>query len=153
MTTKSTYWGPAMSQFQYAVFRFDVKTMVMAEGAPLIFDTLPEAERHCQENIDANPVMGCRILDHTGKTVRTFSDDKIYDQHHGRPAAKRNVLLGSVLLVAGAGSVALDAWLGWRLVFGVLLGVRLLWAGTVKTIDGATFLMRETRSQELETRH
>jgi hypothetical protein len=132
-----------MSDSQYAVFRFDVKTMVMAEGEPLIFNTLPDAERYCQENIAANPSLGCRILDHTGKTVRTFSDRQIYDKHHGRPAAKRNVRLGSALLVVGASSVALDAWLGWRLVFGVLLGVRLLWAGCVKTIDGVTFLMRD----------
>jgi hypothetical protein len=47
------------------------------------------------------------------------------------------------LLMAGASSIALDAWLGWRLVFGVLLGVRFLWAGCVKTIDGVTFLMRD----------
>jgi len=132
-----------MSESQYAVFRFDVKTMVMADDTPLIFDTLADAERHCGENIAALPALGCRILDHTGKTVRTFSDDQIYDQHHGRPAAKRNVVLGSALLIAGVSSVALDAWLGWRLVFGVLLGVRLLWAGTVKTIDGASYLMRD----------
>ena len=131
-----------MSDSQYAVFRFDVKTIVMADDTPLIFDTLPDAERHCRENIAVTPALGCRILDHTGKTVRTFSDDQIYDKHHGRPAAKRNVVLGSALLIAGVSSVALDAWLGWRLVFGVLLGVRLLWAGTVKTIDGVTFLMR-----------
>ena len=140
---KSTYWGPAMSDSQYAVFRFDVKTMVIAEGEPLIFNTLPDAEHYCQENIAAKPSLGCRILDHTGKTVRTFSDQQIYDQHHGRPAAMRNVWLGSALLLVGASSVALDAWLGWRLVFGVLLGVRLLWAGCVKTIDGVTFLMRD----------
>jgi hypothetical protein len=144
--SQPTYWGPAMSDSQYAVFRFDVKTMVMAEGAPLIFDTLPDAERHCQENIAVNPSLGCRILDHTGKTIRTLSDHQVYDQHHGRPAAKRNVLLGSVFLIAGVSSVALDAWLGWRLVFGVLLGVRLLWAGCVKTMDGVTYLMRETRN-------
>jgi hypothetical protein len=142
---KPTYWGPAMSESQYAVFRFDVKAMVMAEGEPLIFNTLPDAERYCQENIAGTPALGCRILDHSGKTVRTFSDQQMYDQHHGRPAAKRNVWLGSALLVAGASSVALDAWLGWRLVFGVLLGVRLLWAGSVKTIDGVTFLMRDRK--------
>jgi hypothetical protein len=141
--SNGTYWGPAMSESQYAVFRFDVKTMVMDGDAPLIFDNFRDAERHSQENIVANPAVGCRILDRTGKTVRTFSDEQLYDQHHGRPAAKRNVLLGSALLAAGVGSVALDAWLGWRLVFGVLLGVRFLWAGCVKTIDGVSFLMRD----------
>jgi hypothetical protein len=120
--------------------------MVMADDTPLIFDTLADAEHHCREKIAATPALGCRILEHSGKTVRTFSDDQIYDQHHGRPAAKRNVAFGSALLIVGVSSVALDAWLGWRLVFGVLLGVRLLWAGTVKTIDGVTFLMRETRN-------
>lgn len=142
-----------MSESQYTVFRFDVKTMIMADGpgGPLIFDTLTEAEKYCKENIVADPALGCRILDHAGKTVRTFSDDQLYNQHHGRPAAKRNVLLGSIFLIGGASSVALDAWLGWRLVFGVLLGVRLLWAGCVKTIDGVTFLMRDRATGELET--
>jgi hypothetical protein len=144
---QATYWGPAMSESQYAVFRFDVKSMVMVEDAPLVFNALGEAERYCRENIAATASLGCRILDHTGKTVQTFSDQQIYDKHHGRPAAKRNVLLGSALLVAGASSIALDAWLGWRLVFGVLLGVRFLWAGCVKTIDGATFLMRDDDAQ------
>jgi hypothetical protein len=45
--------------------------------------------------------------------------------------------------LAGAGGVALDAWLGWRLVFGVLLGVRFLWAGTMKTAEGISGLMQE----------
>jgi hypothetical protein len=142
--SKSTYWGPAMSDSQYAVFRFDVKTMVMSEGAPLIFTALADAERFCQENIAANPAVGCRILDHAGKTVRTFSDVQIYDKHHGRPAAKRDVVLGVAFLIAGVGSVALDAWLGWRLVFGVLLGVRFLWVGCVKTMDGVVTL-RESK--------
>ena len=132
-----------MTDSQYAVFHFEVKSMVMVERAPLIFDTFSDAERHCQENIAAHPSLGCRILDSSGKTIRTFSDHEIYDQHHGRPAAKRNVVLGSIFLAAGLGSVALDAWLGWRLVFGVLLGVRLLWAGCVKTIDGVTTLMQD----------
>lgn len=137
-----TYWGPSMSETQYAVFRFDVKTMVMSGGDPLIFDSLPEAERWCQEHIQADSSLGCRILDHTGKTVRTFSDDQVYDRHHGRPAAKRNVMIGAVCLTAGIFSVGLDAWLGWRLVFGVILGVRFLWVGTVRTIDGVTFLVQ-----------
>ena len=137
-----SYWGPAMSESQYAVFQFDVKSMVMASDGPLIFDHLPDAERHCQENIAANSALGCRILDHAGKTVRTFSDDQVYDQHHGFAAAKRNVLVGVTCLAAGVCSVSLDAWLGWRLVFGVILGVRFLWVGTVRTIDGVTFLMQ-----------
>ena len=141
--SQPTYWGPAMSESQYAVFHFDVKTMVMGEGAPRIFPSLPDAEKHCQENIAANPAQGCRILDHTGKTVRTYSDDQLYDKHHGRPAAKRTLVFGIAFLIAGIGSVALDAWLGWRLVFGVLLGVRFLWVGCVKTIDGASALMSD----------
>lgn len=82
---QATYWGPPMSASQYAVFRFDVKSMVMAQGEPLIFNTLPAAERYCRENIVATASLGCRILDHKGKPVRTFSDQQIYDKNHGRP--------------------------------------------------------------------
>jgi hypothetical protein len=142
-----------MSDSQYTVFHFDVQTMSArdAQGrepsqgsdAPLLFDDLTVAERYCEEKIAANPTLGCRILDHTGKVVRTFANDQVYEKHHGRPAAKRSILIGAACLVAGAGGVALDAWLGWRLVFGVLLGVRFLWVGTVKTAEGIASLMQE----------
>jgi hypothetical protein len=80
--------------------------------------------------------LGCRIYDHRGQVVQSFSDDGVYDRHHGQPAAKRNLWIGIACLVAGIGGVALDAWLGWSLTFGVLLGVRFLWVGTSKTADG-----------------
>jgi hypothetical protein len=105
-----------MSDSQYAVFHFDVKTMSMAGDATLIFDTLPEAESHCRAHVASNQALGCRILDHDGKIVQTFADAEIYGQHHGRPAAKRNVLIGAACLVTGAGAVGLDAWLEWRLI-------------------------------------
>lgn len=145
-----------MSEFQHAVFQFDVKTLVMVGDSPRIFESLADAERYCRESIAANPALGYRILDHEGKTAGTVADDQLYAKHHGQPAAKRNLWVGAALLAAGAASVGLDAWLGWRLVFGVLLGIRFLWAGCVKTIEGVTSLRRErltTRNQELETRN
>jgi len=141
VSKKSTYWGPAMSDSQYAVFHFDVKTMTMAETTPMIFDSLSDAQRHCQERIATTPAQGCRIYGHDGKIVQTFSDDKLYEQHHGRPAAKRNVIIGSLCLLAGISGVALDAWLEWRLTLGVLLGARFLWVGTVKMADGIAGMM------------
>ena len=132
-----------MTESQSAVFLFDVKTMLMSDGAPQIFDSLPDAERYCEERILANPAQGFRIYDRGGKIIHTFSNEEVYEQHHGRPAAKRSVIVGSLCLIAGAASVALDAWLEWRLVFGVLLGVRLLWVGTVKFSEGVSALMDE----------
>jgi hypothetical protein len=132
-----------MSESQCAVFLFDVKTMVMTSSTPQIFESLPDAERFCQEQVHANPAQGCRIYDHAGKIVHTLSNDQVYAKHHGRPAAKRSVVVGSLCLLAGAGGVALDAWLEWRLVFGVLLGVRFLWVGTVKVSEGIASLMDE----------
>jgi hypothetical protein len=91
--------------------------------APLVFTALSEAQSYCRRTITEKPALGCRILDHQGKVVQSFSDAVIYDKHHGRPAAKRNIALGTACLVAGACSVAIDAWFGWRLILGVLLGV------------------------------
>jgi len=135
-----------MSPRQFAVFHFDVKTMSMrdAQGdyppdgddAPLIFDTIAEARFYCQKKIADMPALGCRILDHQGQVVQSFSDVEIYDRHHGRPAAKRDIALGTVCLLAGAGSVALDAWFGWRLIFGVVLGIRFVWFGASRLMDG-----------------
>ena len=100
---RSTYWGPALADSQYAVFHFDVKTMPLRDpqgnavssdnDAPLVFDSLTGAENYCREKIATTPALGCRIYDHQGRVVRSF-------------------------------------------VFGVLLGVRFLWAGASKTIDG-----------------
>jgi hypothetical protein len=142
-----------MSESQYAVFHFDVKTMSMrdAQGqylssgndSPLIFDDLPNAERYCEQKITATPALGCRIYDHAGQIVRSFSDTQLYSRHHGRPAAKRNLTIGTLCLLAGVGGVALDAFLEWRLTFGVLLGARFLWVGTVKMADGISFLLDE----------
>lgn len=146
MPETKTYWGPAMSPGQYAVYHFDVKTMSTrdAQGdypsdhgdAPLIFDTIADARSYCERKIADLPALGCRILDRQGQVVQTFSDSQIYDRHHGRPAAKRDIALGTACLVAGVGSVALDAWFGWRLIFGVLLGVRFVWFGASRLMDG-----------------
>src|SRR5450432_1117343 len=136
MPGKSNYWGPPMTDSQFAVFHFDVKTMTMSGGEPLLFDSFVDAERHCQEWIVAQPAMGCRIYNNAGAVVRTFSDSQLFDQHHGRPAAKRSVVIGGLFLLAGVCSVALDAWFEWRLILGVLLGARCLWVGTVKFSEG-----------------
>ena len=129
-----------MTDSQFAVFHFDVKTMIMSGDAPMIFDCLADAEHHCQSKIAGTPALGCRIYNNDGVVVRTFSDDRLFAKHHGRPAAKRNVVIGSLCLIAGVGGVALDAWLEWRLTLGVLLGARFLWVGTVKVAEGVAAL-------------
>jgi hypothetical protein len=143
MPAKSTYWGPAMTESQYAVFHFDVKTMTMRGNDPIIFDGLTAAISYCEQKIVDIPALGCRIYGHDGNTVQTFSDDELYRKAHGRPAAKRNLIIGSACLLAGVGGVALDAWLEWRLTFGVLLGARFLWVGSVKLSEGIAGLMDE----------
>jgi hypothetical protein len=45
-----------------------------------------------------------------------------------------------VCLVVSVGLISLDVWMGYRLIFGVLLGVRFLWVAAIKLIDGATGL-------------
>ena len=129
-----------MTDSQFAVFHFDVKSMTMRGGEPLVFDSFAAAESHCRQQIAAEPSTGCRIYDHAGAIAGTFSDDHLYEKHHGRPAAKRSLVIGSVCLAAGIGGVVLDAWLGWRLTLGVLLGARFLWVGTVKFSEGIAAL-------------
>jgi hypothetical protein len=142
---RATYWGPAMTGSQCAVFHFDVKTMTMrdAQGlaapdtyASVIFDSIADAERYCQEKIASNPALGCRIYNCDGAVVRTFVDDAVYAQHHGQPAAKRSLLVGGACMAVGVTCIAVDAWSGWSLIFGVLLGLRFVWAGTMKLADG-----------------
>ena len=153
----ATYWGPPMTDSQCAVFHFDVKTMSArnAEGrspsaaneAPLIFDCLAEAERYSKDKIAATPGLGCRIYDRDGKILGNFADTQVYERFHGRPAARRSLLVGLACLVAGVGLVSLDIWMGYRLIFGILLGVRFLWAAAIKLIDASTGLKRNTSEQ------
>ena len=135
----ATYWGPPMTDSQCAVFHFDVKTM-SARDALVILDSLAEAERYSKHKIASTPGLGCRIYDRDGKILRTFIDPQVYERFHGQPAAKRSLLVGMLCLIAGVGFISLDVWMGLRLIFGVLLGVRLLWAAAVNLIDGATAL-------------
>jgi len=104
--------------------------------APLIFENFLSAETYCREKNAATPSLGCRIYDHKGKVVQSFSNEAIYERYHGQPAARRSLWIGIACLVAGIGGIALDAWLGWRLILGALLGIRFLWAGTATAIDG-----------------
>jgi hypothetical protein len=148
----ATYWGPSMTESQCAVFHFDVKTMSArdAEGrepspasdGPLVFDSLSEAERYSKDKIATTRGLGCRIYDRDGKILGTFVDPQLYERLHRQPSAKRNLLVGMVCLVIGAGLIGLDIWMEYRLLLGVLLGVRLLWAAAIKLIDGATGLKR-----------
>jgi hypothetical protein len=142
MSQQATYWGPAMTESQCAVFHFDVKTMSMRAGddVPLIFNRLEEAESYSRGTIAATPGVGCRIYDRDGKIIGTFTDPRVYERHHGEPSAKRSLLVGIVFLVIGVALIVLDVRLGFRLIFGVFLGVRCLWVAGVKLIDGVTGL-------------
>jgi hypothetical protein len=154
---KATYWGPAMTDVQCAVFHFDVKTMTMrdAQGlaapdtyASVIFDSLEVAERYCQEKIASTRALGCRIYNHEGTVVGTFVDDAVYAQHHGQPAAKRSLWVGGACLAVGVTCIAVDAWSGWSLIFGVLLGLRFVWAGTMKLADGIAGTLENKRGSQ-----
>ena len=106
---RSTYWGPALEDSQYAVFHFDVKTMSLrdADGnyvssnndAPLVFDSRAAAEAYCRAKIAVNLAMGCRIYDHQGHAVQSFSNEAVYDRHHGVPAGKRSLWIGIACLL------------------------------------------------------
>jgi hypothetical protein len=138
-TARKTYWGPAMTESQYAVFHFDVKSMC-TQGAesPLIFESRADAERYSHEKIAAAPGLGFRIYDRDGRIVGTFTDTQVYERFHGHPAARRSLLVGIACLLVGLGFIGLDVWFGLRLIFGVFLGVRFLWVAAVKIIDGVT---------------
>lgn len=88
----------------------------------------------------ATPGMGFRIYDRDGKIAGTFTNHQVYERFHGQPAAKKSLLVGFACLIAGVGLITLDVRLGFRLIFGVFLGVRLVWVAGVKLIDGFTGL-------------
>lgn len=44
-----------MTGSQYAVMRFEVKSMVMLPGEPLLFDSLAKAEQYSKTKIAADP--------------------------------------------------------------------------------------------------
>lgn len=78
MSQQATYWAPAMTESQCAVFHFDVKTMSMREGddVPLIFSSLDEAERYSRGKIAEASGVGCQIYDRGGRIIGTFADSE-----------------------------------------------------------------------------
>lgn len=107
-----------MTDSQFAVFHFDVKTMVMSGDTLMIFDNLADAERHCQSKIAATPALGCRIYNNQGSIVRTFSDDRLFAKHHGRAGGEAQRHRRQFMPDRGLGwcssgcvdGVAADAW-------------------------------------------
>ncbi|HEX5226525.1 MAG TPA: hypothetical protein VFW44_02395 [Bryobacteraceae bacterium] len=134
-----------MTESQFAVMHFDVKSMVMLPGEPLLFNSLPDAESHCKGRLTADPKIGCRILDHAGRAAGTWNDISVFEQFHGQPAAKRNLLVGSVCLAIGLALILLDWHYGLKLILGVFLGIRFLWVAASKLIDGYAALNRKAQ--------
>ena len=134
-----------MTDSQCAVLHFDVKTMSARDAGgressssnlPLIFDNLADAERYAKDKVAAMPTLGCRIYDRDGKVLATLADGQVTQRFHGQPAARRSLLWGMLLLLVGVGLISLDVRMGYRLIFGVFLGVRVLWTAAFKLIDG-----------------
>ncbi len=132
-----------MTDSQYAVFPFDVKTMMAREGQPLIFDSLAEAERYSKDKVAGNPDIGFQIRECNGKLVATVNDPALYERFHGQPAARRSIWIGLANLVAGLILIGIDVRFGLRLILPFLLGFRFVWVAAVKLIEGYSALKTE----------
>ena len=149
--TQGLQWQGVVEPGQFVVLYFDVKSRSMRapngeiftreNGVLHVFGDLFEARRHCAARVAANARVGCLIYDAGGKLLETVEDEKWATHYHGRPAAWRYTFW-AVALFSGAGvCIVVDWFSGWKFIFGMIIGVKLLTLGIFFIAEGLAGLL------------
>ena len=133
---------------QFAVFPVDLKfhrlhdeSGALAEFDPYVsvFENLEEAEAHASEIVARTPAICCEIYDHEGKVkepVRVIYADSVRDRYVGRPAAWRFTRWGAIIFFCGLALVIVDGLHGWHLIWGYVVGNKLILVGGALLLRG-----------------
>ena len=149
--TPGLQWQGVVESGQFVVLYFDVKSRSMRasngehftreNGVLHVFETLLEARRRCAALVAKNARMGCLIYDAAGKLLETIEDEKFSTHYHGRPAAWRYTFWAAALFFGAGVCIVVDWFSGWRFIFGMIIGVKLLTLGAFFIAEGLAGLM------------
>ena len=157
--TPGLQWQGVVERGQFAVLYFDVKSRSMRapngeyltreNGVLHVFETLLEARRHCDALVAQNARLGCLIYDAAGKRLETIEDEKFATHYHGRPAAWRYTFWAAALFFGAGVCIVVDWFSGWRFIFGMIIGVKLLTLGAFFIAEGLAGLLYYYRRKRI----
>ena len=105
--------------------------------AGVLFPSLEEAKVFARSVADMNPRIGSGVYNSSWKVVDEFVHDGFVQQQAKANSPGRLFLWAGVLLTAGSLFLWIEARSQWTLMFGFLIGARLLLAGILKLARGA----------------
>ena len=109
--------------------------------AGILFLSLEEAEAFARSAADINPRIGSGVYNSSWKVVAEYVHDSFIQQQAKANSPGRLLLWAGVLLITGSFFLWIEARSRWTLMFGFLIGARLLLAGMLKLARG-TYYMR-----------
>lgn len=119
-------WNDVLHPGQYAVLRSDTSTDA-ARATCLVFDSLAEAEKYCEAEVDQVAGLRCDVYDHAGKAKPPFASYANRAMLRARP---RRALWGWGLIAASLPCFWFDWWRGrGALIIPTVIGINMLFAG------------------------
>jgi hypothetical protein len=113
--------------------------------AGTLFSSLEEAEAFARSVAALSPRIGSGIYNSSWQVVAEFVHDGFVQQQAKANSPGRLFLWASVLLAAGSLFLWLEVRSQWTLMFGFLIGARLLLAGILKLVRGVDRVRRSTK--------
>jgi hypothetical protein len=110
-----------------------------------LFSSLAEAEAFARSVAALSPRIGSGIYNNSWQVVAEFVHDGFVQQQAKANSPGRLFLWASVLLAAGSLFLWLEVRSQWTLMFGFLIGARLLLAGILKLARGVYRVRRSTK--------
>jgi hypothetical protein len=143
------HWSEAIRPGQYAVFVFDARTHVArdaagrypdrGEASVAFCDDLAAAQTLAGQVVAPHPDLCCEIYDHEGMARAPL--EVVYNpaergRYTGRPLARRKIFWGVALYVCAVPIVVADVVHDFRLIWGYVIGLKLMIIGTVLLVQG-----------------
>lgn len=150
-------WTGHVQSHQFGVIQFNAKTRIavatdgraLASGSDdiLIFRSLENAVAFSRTLVDKSPSLGCMIFNAREDLEQTIVNEE-FDKKLRRPAGKREVIFGILLMTGGILLILLDYHLNWFLMLGVIIGVRLLIGGVLQLASGVSGMRSRSKTRE-----
>jgi hypothetical protein len=131
------HWSDEIREGQYVVFVFAAKTHI-GEPSVALCENLAEAVGVARDVVQSHPDLFCEIYDHHGKSgepIEVVYHPAERGKYVGRPVAKREALWGAALCLCASGVIIADFRHDLALIWGYVIGVKML-------IVGVSFLVR-----------
>ena len=113
--------------------------------AGALFSSLEEAEAFAKSVAGRSPRIGSGVHNSSWKVVAEFVHDGFIQQQAKANSPSRLFLWASVLLAAGSLFLWIEIRSGWTLMFGFLIGARLLLAGVLRLARGVYGMKRSAK--------